>query len=75
MTKECLKSRGKLSGDKERYIILVMMGTRLDAQSFCKEVGIGLGSHCLLGRDSNRRDISVSNFIWKVVRDGEQGKS
>jgi len=26
--------------DKENLIILVMMGTRIDAQSFSKEVGI-----------------------------------
>ena len=38
MTKECLKSKGKLPVDKERLIILVMMGTRIDVQSFSKEV-------------------------------------
>jgi len=54
VTKECLKSRGKLPVDKERLIILVMMGTRIDAQSFSKEVGTGSSSHCLLGRDCNR---------------------
>ena len=50
MTKECLKSRRKLPVYKERLIILVIMGIRIDAQSFSKEVGLGSSSHCLLGR-------------------------
>ena len=54
MTIECLKSRGKLPVDKERLIILGMIGTRIDAQSFSKEVGVESSSHCLLGRDFNR---------------------
>ena len=40
MTIECLKSRGKLPVDKEKLTIFVMTGTRMDAQSFSKEVGI-----------------------------------
>ena len=50
MTKECLKSRGKLPVDKETLIILVMMGTRIDTQSFSKEVHVGIGSslHCFV---------------------------
>ena len=42
-------SRGKLPVDKERLTVFVMMGTRMDAQSFSKEVGIGSSSQCLLG--------------------------
>ena len=61
MTNECWKSRGKLQVDKERLTIFVMMGTRMDAQSFSKKVGIGSSSHCLLGRDCNRLNISVSD--------------
>ena len=78
MTKECLKRRGKLPVDKERLIILVMMGTRIDEQSFSKEVGIGSSSHCLFGRDCNRWDISVSDVGWKTDNDdrgGEGGRS
>src|SRR6218665_2092792 len=41
VTNECLKSRWKLPVDKERLTIFVMTGTRMDAQSFSKEVGIG----------------------------------
>jgi len=52
--RECLKSKGKLPLQKERLIIFCMMGTRVDAQSFIKEVGIGSMSHCLLGRYRNR---------------------
>ena len=37
VTKECLKRRGKLPVDKERLIILVMMGTRIDELSSSKE--------------------------------------
>jgi len=33
---------------------LVVMGTRIDTQSFSEEVGIGSSSHSLLGRNSNR---------------------
>jgi len=40
--RKCLKSRGKLPVDNERLIILVMMMTSIDAQSFSGEVGIGL---------------------------------
>ena len=56
VTKECLMSKGKLPVDKGRLIILVMTRTRIDAQSFSKEVHVGMGSssHCLLGRDCNR---------------------
>ena len=39
MTKECLKRWWKLPVDKERLVILVMMGSRIDAQSSNKEVG------------------------------------
>ena len=68
VTKESLKSRprGKLPMDKQRLIILVIMGTRIAAQSFNKEVGIGSSSHCLLGRDCNRLYISVSDGIMLV---------
>ena len=62
VTNECLKSRGKLPVDKERLTIFVIMGTRMDAQPFSKEVGIGSSSHCLLGRDCNRLNISVSDL-------------
>jgi len=54
VTNECLKSRVKLPVDKERLTIFVMTGTRMDAQSFSKEVGIGSSSHCFLGRDCSR---------------------
>src|SRR6218665_2608946 len=78
VTNECLKSRGKLPVDKERLTIFFMMGTRMDAQSFSKEVGIGSGSHCLLGRYCNRLNTSVSDVGWKVLSDaggGEGGES
>src|SRR6218665_3959906 len=68
VTNECLKSRGRLPVDKERLTIFVMMGTRMDAQSFSKEVGIGSSLHCLLGRDCNRLNISVSDVCWKQGR-------
>ena len=34
------ENRGKLPVDKEKLTIFVMTGTRMDAQSFSKEVGI-----------------------------------
>jgi len=54
VTNECFKSRRKLPEDMEKLTIFVMMGTRMDAQSFSKEEGIGSSLHCLLGRDCNR---------------------
>ena len=51
---ECLKCRRCCHAvAKERLAILVMKGTRIDAQSFNREVDIGSSSHYLLGRDCN----------------------
>ena len=64
MTIECLKRSGKFPVDRERLIILVMIGKRIDAHSFNKDVGlVGMGSssHCLFGRDCNRWDTSDSD--------------
>ena len=44
----CLKTIGKLSNESERLIIT---GTRTEAHSFKRYVGIGQSSHCLLGRE------------------------
>jgi hypothetical protein len=59
-TRECLKTTGKFPVERERLIILVITGTRTEAQSFRREVGIGSSSHCLLGRELRRSDISAS---------------
>ena len=69
MTIECLKSSGKFPVERERLIILVMMGTRIDAQSFNKEVGMGSSFHCLFGRDCNIWDTSDSDVGWKTDND------
>ena len=45
---------------------------------FSKEVGIWSSSHCLLGRDCNKLNTSVSDVGWKVLSDaggGEGGES
>jgi len=60
VTRECLKAIGKLPVESERLIILVIIGTRTEAQSFRREVGIGSSSHCLLGREFRRSDTSAS---------------
>jgi len=73
VTKECLKRRGKFPVDRERLITLVMIGTRTDAQSFNKEVGIGSSSHCLFGRECSRWDTSVSDAGWKTDNDDRGG--
>jgi len=39
-----------------------MIGTRIDAQSFSKEVGVESSSHCLLGRDFNRWYYFISRW-------------
>ena len=54
MTRECLKTIGKLPEESERLIILVITGARTEAQSFRRGVGIGSSSHCLLGRESKQ---------------------
>lgn len=59
-TREFLKAVGKVPEESERLMILVMTGTRIEAQSFKREVGIGSSSHCLLGRDFRSSSTSVS---------------
>lgn len=78
MTTDCLKSWG--SCHKERLIILVdggMMGTKIKAQSFGMKLGIWSSLHCLLGRDYNIWNISVSDVGWKSDDNnggGEEGE-
>ena len=55
--------------DSERLIIFVIMGTRAEAQSFRREVGIGSTSHCLLGRAFKRSDTSDSEAGERIVSD------
>ena len=55
--------------ESERLMILVITGTRTEAQSFRREVGIGSSSHCLLGREFKRSDTSVSVAGEKIGRD------
>src|ERR1043165_3115261 len=50
-------------------MILVITGTRTEAQSFRREVGIGSSSHCLLGREFKRSDTSVSVAGEKIGKD------
>ena len=47
LTTEFLKSIGNVPVDRDRLMILVIVGTRRVAQSLSKEVGIGSRSHCL----------------------------
>ena len=68
-TRECLKTIGKLPVESERLMILVITGTRTEAQSFRREVGIGSSSHCLLGREFRRSDTSVSVAGERIGRD------
>jgi hypothetical protein len=51
-----------------------MVGTRIDAQSFNKDVGMGSSSHCLFGRDCNRWDTSDSDVGWKTDNDDRGGE-
>lgn len=69
MTRECLKTIGKLPEESERLIILVITGTRTEAQSFRREVGIGSSSHCLLGREFKRSDTSASEAGKRIGSD------
>jgi len=59
VTREFLKTIGKLPEESERLIVLVITGTRTEAQSFRREVGIGSSSHCLLGKEFKRSDTSA----------------
>jgi hypothetical protein len=47
LTTEFLKDIGNIPVDRDRFMILVIEGTRRVAQSLSKEVGIGSRSHCL----------------------------
>ena len=47
LTTESLNCMGNVPVDKDRLMILVIVGTRRVAQSLSKEVGIGSRSHCL----------------------------
>jgi hypothetical protein len=69
VTKERLKSMGKLPTESERLIILVIIGTRTEEQSFKREVGIGSSSHCLLGSAFRRSEISASVAGENTERD------
>ena len=69
MTRDCLKTIGKLPVESERLIILVIIGMRTEAQSFRRAVGIGSNSHCLLGRELSRSDTSASEAGWSVGSD------
>ena len=48
------EEEGEAASGQVKLIILAMMETSIDAQSFSKEVGIGSSLHCLLGRGCNR---------------------
>ena len=69
MTRECLKAMGKLPVESDRLIILVITGTRTEAQSLRREVGIGSSSHCLLGRALSRSKTSVSEAGERIDSD------
>src|SRR6218665_2027084 len=69
VTRKCLKTIGKLPEESERLIILVIIGTRTEAQSFRREVGIGSSSHCLLGRVFKRSDTSASEVGKRIGSD------
>lgn len=64
-----MKFSGKLPVDSERLMIFVIIGTRAEAQSFRREVGIGSSSHCLLGRAFKRSDTSDSEAGERIVSD------
>ena len=60
MTRECLKTIGKLPVESERLIILVITRRRTDAQSFRRQEGIGSSLHCLLGSEFKSSETSAS---------------
>jgi len=47
LTTESLNCMGNVPVDKDRLMILVIVGTRRSAHSFSMEVGIGSRLHCL----------------------------
>ena len=69
MTRECLKAMGKLPVESDRLIILVITGTRTEAQSLRREVGMGSSSHCLLGRALRRSKTSASEAGERIDSD------
>jgi len=60
-----LNEDGKDPDERDRLMILVMVGTNAAAQSFRREVGIRSRSHCLFGSEFSRADTSASEADLK----------
>ena len=49
MTTESLKDEGKVPEDRERLMMLVIIGASTEIDCLTRDVGIGSSSHCLEG--------------------------
>ena len=49
VTRDCMKCMGKVPVDKERFIMVEIIGRIVAETCFRRKVGIGSRSHCLLG--------------------------
>jgi hypothetical protein len=48
-TTDCLKDEGKVPEDRDRLMMLVIVGARTEMDCLRRDVGIGSSSHCLVG--------------------------
>ena len=53
VTRDCLKYLGKVPLDRERFTVVIIIGRIVAEHFFRMKVGIGSGSHCLLGEACN----------------------
>ncbi len=72
---EDLNSDGNDPEERDWLIILVMTGTRVEAHSLSREVGMGSRSHCLLWHE--RRSLCTSDseagVKWERSAGGADG--
>jgi hypothetical protein len=59
VTIEDLKRRGNSPEDRERLIILTIVGARIEEHDLRSQVGIGSSSHCLFGSEWRSDSISA----------------
>lgn len=65
---ECLNWSGKMPDEKDKLMMLVMVGTRAVEQAFRREVGMGSNSQYLLGDVRSALVTSSSVTGWNSSR-------
>ena len=66
----CLNEDGKMPSDREKFMILMIVGPSSSKQSFKRKVGIESSSHCLFWEEKLRLWISVKVVGSKLDKFG-----